>query len=285
MEDGMAAALPVVSLPSGRTLPALGLGTWRMGEASGAAADEVSALCHGIELGMPLIDSAEMYGSGGAERIVAEAIAGRRDELRIVSKVLPSNARYSRTIAACEASLRRLGTDRLDLYLLHWRGGSPLAETVRAFEDLRRQGKIIDWGVSNFDVDDMEELAALPAGGNCAANQVLWNLEARGPEFDLLPWCRKHGMPIMAYSPIGQGRLARQPGLQRHAAHHGATAAQQALAFVLARPGVIAIPKASSIPHVEQNRAALDLRLDDDDLAELDRIFPPPRRKQPLDMI
>jgi diketogulonate reductase-like aldo/keto reductase len=256
-----------------------------MGETRTAAADEVRALRHGIGLGMTLIDTAEMYASGNAERIVAEAIAGMRDQVQIVSKVVPSNASHARTIAACEASLRRLGTDRLDLYLLHWRGGIPLADTVRAFEDLRAQGKILEWGVSNFDVVDMEELMALPDGARCAANQVLWNLEARGPEFDLLPWCAGRGVAVMAYSPIGQGRLARETAMRQIAGRHGVTPAQLALAFVLRRRGVIAIPKASSIEHVEQNRAAPDITLSDDDLAELDRAFPPPARKKPLEMI
>jgi diketogulonate reductase-like aldo/keto reductase len=256
-----------------------------MGEIRDSADDEVRALRRGIDLGMSLIDTAEMYGSGGAERIVAEAIASRRDEVRLVSKVLPSNASYSRTIAACEASLKRLGTDRLDLYLLHWRGGTPLAETVRAFEDLRRQGKILEWGVSNFDTADMEELLEVPDGGNCAANQILFNLEARGPEYDLLPWCAEHNIPVMAYSPIGQGRLARDASLVPLAAAHGVTAAQLALAFALHRPGVIAIPKAGTVAHVLQNRAALEIELGPDDLAALDRAFPPPRRKQPLEMI
>jgi diketogulonate reductase-like aldo/keto reductase len=281
----MTTPIPAIAFPSGRTAPALGLGTWRMGERSAAAGEEVRALQRGIELGMTLIDTAEMYASGNAERIVAEAVAGRRDEVQLVGKVLPSNAGYNRTIAACEASLGRLGTDRLDLYLLHWRGGTPLSETVRAFEHLRRQGKIVEWGVSNFDTGDMEELLDVPDGGNCAANQVLWNLEARGPEYDLLPWCAARAIPVMAYSPIGQGRLARNAVLERLAETHGVAAAQLALAFVLRRPGVIAIPKAGTVAHVEQNRAALAIDLGPEDLAVLDRAFPPPRRKQPLEMI
>jgi len=234
---------------------------------------------------MTLIDTAEMYASGGAEEVVAEAIAGRRDELFLVSKVLPSNASRAGVARACENSLKRLRTDRIDLYLLHWPGSVPLAETVEAFEALRRAGKIRHWGVSNFDTEDMEDLAGLPDGGNVQTNQVLYNLVRRGPEFDLAPWSRKRGIPLMAYSPVEQGALARNTGLDAVAARHNATAAQIALAWVMQQEGVIAIPKASSQEHVRQNFAALDIKLTAGDLADLDRAFPPPTRKRGLEMI
>ncbi|GLQ56909.1 hypothetical protein GCM10010862_41680 [Devosia nitrariae] len=224
-----------------------------------------------------------MYGQGGAERVVAEAIAGRRDEVYLVSKVLPSNASYDRTLRACEESLRRLETDRLDLYLLHWRGSFRLEETVRAFEKLKADGKILRWGVSNFDVDDMEELEALSDG--CATNQVLYNLSRRGIEHDLLDWSRRRSMPITAYSPIEQGRLARSSELAAIAEAHRATPVQIALAFVLDKPGVIAIPKTSDSERVEENLKALDIRLTNEDRARLDRAFPPPRGKRGLEMI
>lgn len=278
--------LPTVPLPSGTSVPALGQGTWRMGEDRRRHADEVAALRRGIELGMTLIDTAEMYGDGGAELVVAEAIRGRRGEVQLVSKVLPYNGSRSGTIAACEQSLRRLGTDHIELYLLHWRGRHPLAETVEAFETLKRSGAIGAWGVSNFDVDDMEELFAVPGGKACATNQVLYNLTARGIEYDLLAWSAEHTMPIMAYSPLGNdNRMLRHPELQRIAQTRGVTAAQIALAFVLARPGVIAIPKATGLDHVAENRAAADLKLNASELAALDAAFPPPRRKQALAMI
>lgn len=278
--------LPIISLASGTSVPALGQGTWRMGEDRRRHADEVTALRRGIELGMTLIDTAEMYGDGGAELVVAEAIKGRRSEVQLVSKVLPGNASRNGTIAACQRSLKRLGTDHIDLYLLHWRGRHPLAETVAAFEDLQRAGAIGAWGVSNFDVDDMEELLALPAGEACAANQVLYNLAARGIEYDLLDWSAARQMPIMAYSPLGNdNRMLRHPELQRIARARNATAAQVALAFVLARPGIIAIPKATGLEHVAENRMAADLRLTAGEHAALDAAFPPPRRKQQLEMI
>ena len=279
------ATMRTVTLPSGEAVPALGQGTWYMGEGRRPAAEEAAALRLGLDLGMTLIDTAEMYASGGAERVVAEAIRGRRDEVFLVSKVLPSNASREGTVAACEASLRRLGTDRLDLYLLHWRGGVPLAETVAGMETLLRAGKIRHWGVSNLDTDDIEELAALPGGEACATNQVLYNLTRRGIEWDLLPWCRERAMPIMAYSPIEQGRLLRKSALKEVAARHGATPAQVALAWVLREPGVIAIPKAGDASHVRENRMALDIRLTAQDLAALDRAFPPPTRKQPLELL
>lgn len=273
------------TLPSGEAVPVLGQGTWMMGEDRGRAADEVAALRLGLDLGVTLIDTAEMYGNGGAEKVVGEAIAGRRDEVFLVSKVLPSNASRNGVVRACEASLKRMRTDRIDLYLLHWRGGVPLAETIAVFEELRRSGKIRHWGVSNFDTDDMEEMERLPAGKNAQANQVLYNLGRRGIEFDLAPWCRDHGVPIMAYSPVEQGALADDAGLQAIAARHDATAAQIALAWVMARPGVVAIPKATRLEHVRQNAAARDIRLTPQDLAELDKLFPPPARKRPLEMI
>jgi len=270
---------------SGVSVPVLGQGTWKMGERRERSGREVAALRLGIELGMTLIDTAEMYASGGAEDVVREAIAGRRDEVFIVSKVVPSNASRAATIRACEASLKRLGTDRIDLYLLHWRGGVPLAETVDAFETLKASGRIAAWGVSNFDVDDMEELEALPAGGAVATNQVLYNLGSRGIDFDLLPWQRQRGIPVMAYSPVGEGDLARDRRLQGIADRHDATPAQIALAWTLRGEGVIAIPKASQEAHVRDNRGAADIRLTPQDLADLDAAFPPPNRKQPLAMV
>jgi diketogulonate reductase-like aldo/keto reductase len=278
--------IPTTPLPSGTPLPVLGQGTWRMGESPAHRAREVAALQHGIDLGMTLIDTAEMYGSGGAERITGEAIRGRRDAVQVVSKVLPHNASRAGTAAACHASLKRLGIETLDLYLLHWRGPHPLAETVAALEALVAAGDIRAWGVSNFDVADMEELVAVPGGANCATNQVLYHLGARGIEYDLLGWCASRKMPVMAYSPLGNdGRLLRHPELIRIARAHGATPAQVALSFVLARPNVIAIPKASDTTHVTQNREALDLPLTSEDLAALDRAFPPPKRKVGLEMI
>lgn len=279
------APIPTTTLPSGVSVPILGQGTWKMGERRDRLAQEVAALRLGIELGMTLIDTAEMYASGGAEEVVREAITGRRDEVFVLSKVLPSNASRAATIRACEASLKRLGIDCIDLYLLHWRGGVPLSQTVEAFETLRASGKIADWGVSNFDVDDMEELAALPNGQAVAANQVLYNLGNRGIDFDLIPWQRKRGIPVMAYSPVGEGNLAGDGRLKAVAGRHGATPAQVALAWTLRGEGVIAIPKASQEKHVRDNRAAADIRLTAQDLADLDAAFPPPRRKQPLAMV
>jgi diketogulonate reductase-like aldo/keto reductase len=256
-----------------------------MGEDRRRRAGEVAALRRGLDLDMTLIDTAEMYGGGGAEEVVGEAIAGRRDGAFLVSKVLPSNATRRGTIAACERSLARLGTDRLDLYLLHWRAGVSLAETVGAFETLFRDGKIRHWGVSNFDLDDVEELAAVPGGTAPATDQVLYNLTRRGIEWDLLPSCRARKIPVMAYSPIEQGRMLGDATLGRVAVRHGATPAQIALAWLLRQPGIIAIPKAGTRAHVEENRAATELRLTDEDLAGLDRAFPPPKRKRPLEML
>ena len=275
----------MTKLPSGEVVPALGQGTWYIGDLPARRATEVAALRAGMDLGMTLIDTAEMYGDGAAERLVGEAIAGRRDSAFIVSKVLPHHATRRGTVAACEASLKRLATDRIDLYLLHWRGGVPLEETLAGFADLQRAGKIRHWGVSNFDVDDMRELDSVAGGAAVAANQVLYNLTRRGIEFDLLPQCAAGGVPLMAYSPIEQGRLLRDPTLAAIASRHQATPAAIALAWVLRQPGMIAIPKASSEAHVRDNRAALDIQLNEDDLAALDRAFAPPRSKQPLEMI
>src|SRR5882724_2645702 len=253
MPGSTRSALPTVALPDGGRVPALGLGTWRMGEQRRHRADELAALRSGLDLGMTLVDTAEMYGDGGAEELIAEAIAGRRDQVFIVSKVYPQNAGAKSTPAACDRSLKRLATDRLDLYLLHWRGRIPLAETVGAFERLRRDGKILRWGVSNFDVDDMQELLALPEGRHCAANQVLYNLGERGVEWRLADLCREHRVPIMAYTPVGQGDLLAHRKLSAIAQAAGATPAQVALAWLLRRPDVIAIPKASNSLHVREN--------------------------------
>lgn len=272
-------------LPSGDAVPVLGQGTWCLGDDRKRRKEEVRALQLGLDLGMSLIDTAEMYGDGAAEDLVGEAIAGRRDKVFLVSKVLPTNAGTADTIAACERSLRRLRADRIDLYLLHWRGSTPLAETVAAFEALVREGKIRHWGVSNFEMADMRELFGLPGGANAQINQVLFNLGRRGIEFDLLPWCRQRGLPIMAYSPIEQGRLLGHRDLKAVAARHGAGTAQVALAWLLRQDGIIAIPKATTPDHVRQNRAALELNLSGQDLAQLERTFPPPGGKQPLEML
>jgi diketogulonate reductase-like aldo/keto reductase len=270
-----------ISLPDGGTMPVLGLGTWMMGERKSQAATELAALTLGIDLGFTLIDTAEMYGNGGAELIVAEAMAGRRDQLFLVSKVLPHNASRSGTIKACEASLKRLGTDRLDLYLLHWAGRYPLDETIAAFEQLQRAGKIRRWGVSNFDLTEMEELGATAV----ASNQVLYNLTRRGIEFDLLPWCRARGIPIMAYSPIEQGRILGNRALVALATARGCSVAQLALAWLLRQEGVVTIPKASNLGHVRENYAALDMVLSDEECSALDRAFPPPAKPTALAML
>ncbi|NML73228.1 aldo/keto reductase [Rhizobium sp. S-51] len=277
--------IPTVTLPNGIAVPALGLGTWQMGETRARANEEIDSIRLGLDLGMTLVDTAEMYAEGGAELIVGKALEDRRDEVFLVSKVYPWNASRTGTIAACEASLKRLGTDRLDLYLLHWRGDHPLADTVAAFEELRAAGKIGAWGVSNFDTADMEELFALPGGENCAANQVLYNLSRRGVEYDLLPWCQSHGVALMAYSPIEQGRLVHHPELIRIAKAYQATPAQVALAFLLERDGVIAIPKSANLRRVRENRDAADLEISEEDWATLDATFPPPDHKVPLEMI
>lgn len=274
-----------VALPGGGSVPALGLGTWHMGERGSDRAAEADALRCGIDLGMTLIDTAEMYATGGAEEVVGDAIEGRRDQVFLVSKVLPFNASRNGTIEACEGSLSRMGVETIDLYLLHWPGSYPLEETLAAFEDLQDAGKIRHWGVSNFDTVEMSALSAVPGGPACATNQVLYNLTRRGVEFDLLPWCEARSMPVMAYSPLEQGRLAGNPALSEVALRHGITELQAALAWVLARDGVIAIPKAACIDHVRQNRAALDVALTPEDRAVLDRAFPPPRAKRPLEIL
>jgi diketogulonate reductase-like aldo/keto reductase len=272
-----------VCLPDGVEVPALGQGTWHMGERSGARRQEVAALQLGIELGMTLIDTAEMYGGGGAEEMIAEAITGRRDRLFVVSKVYPHNASRSGTAEACERSLKRLRTDRIDLYLLHWPGSHPISETVHAFETLREAGKIRYWGVSNFDTEEMERLVGVPNGNACAANQVLYHPDNRGIEFDLLGWCQQRRMPIMAYSPVGQGgRLLRSAALAAVAARHNATPAQVAIAWGMRHPNVISIPKAVDPAHVRENAAAGAIALTAKDLAEIDATHPPPRRKQNL---
>ncbi|MFN4087746.1 MAG: aldo/keto reductase [Alphaproteobacteria bacterium] len=278
----MSATVRTLALPGGEAVPVLGQGTWGMGENPRRRRTEADALRLGIDLGMTLIDTAEMYADGGAEEVAGQAIAGRRDAVFLVDKVLPSNASRRGTVAACERSLKRLGTDRIDLYLLHWRGGPALAETLEAFEVLRRAGKIRHWGVSNFDMDDMEELTELPGGCAVATNQVLYNLSRRGIEWDLLRWSRCRRVPVMAYSPIEQGRILRDPVLRAVAARHDATPARVALAWLLGREGVLVIPKASDPAHVRDNRAALDVRLTERDLIELDAAFPAPTRKQPL---
>ena len=273
-----------VAFPDGASVPALGQGTWRMGESPADRRDEIAAVRLGLELGMTLIDTAEMYGEGQAETLLGEALAGVRDQVFLVSKAYPQNAGRGRLERACEASLNRLGTDRLDLYLLHWRGSVPLAETVEGMEALVRAGKILRWGVSNLDLRDMQELWS--AGGErCATDQVLYNITERGPEFDLLPELKRRGLPIMAYSPVGQGRLPRSAALAAVAARHDASPFQIALAWALRDPSVIAIPKATQEAHVRDNRKAADIALTAQDLAELDADFPPPKRKRPLAML
>jgi diketogulonate reductase-like aldo/keto reductase len=273
------------TFPSGEEVPVLGQGTWGFGEDRANRQNEIAALQFGIDIGMTLIDTAEMYGDGASEEVIGEAIAGRREQTFIVDKVLPQNATRKRTVAACENSLRRLGTDRIDLYLLHWRGAAPLAETLAGFDDLLRTGKIRYWGVSNFDVPDMEEVAGLAGGSAVATDQVLYNLMRRGIEYDLMPWCEQRNLPIMAYSPLEQGRLMGDTELRRIADEHSATPAQVALAWVLRKERVVAVPKASTPGHVKQNRIALDIHLTLDELAALDRAFPPPDRKVQLEMI
>jgi len=275
--------LPTVRLPTGETVPALGQGTWNMGDSSRRRKEEAAALRLGLDLGMTLIHTAEMYASGGAEEVVAEAIAGRRDEVFIVSKVMPTNASRRGTVAACEKSLKRLRVEAIDLYLLHWPANVPIAETVDAFTTLKRAGKIRHWGVSNFDVDEMEELIAVPGGDAVATNQVMYNLRRRGIEYDLVPWSRQRGIPIMAYSPLDQGRLLRSREIEQIAVRHNATSAQVALAWCLLQEQTMVIPKAGNEAHVRENHGALSLQLDDKDLAVLDRAFAPPARKKPLE--
>jgi diketogulonate reductase-like aldo/keto reductase len=275
-----------VRLPDGTEVAALGQGTWRMGEGHRTRAEEADALRLGLDLGMTLIDTAEMYGDGGAEEVVGAAVAGRRSDAFIVTKVYPHHASRRGVAEACARSLKRMRIERIDLYLLHWRGRVPLAETVAGFEDLRGAGNIAAWGVSNLDTAELVELRRVPNGTACAADQVLYNPEARGVEFDLLPWCAGHAMPVMAYSPVGQGgALLRSPALLAAARRHHATPAQVAIAWALRQPGVIVIPKAGEPAHVRDNAAAAALLLTDRDLTEIDAAFPPPRRKQPLEML
>lgn len=277
--------LRTTKLPSGESVPVLGQGTWNMGNDPRQRGAEADALRLGLDLGVTLIDTAEMYADGSSEEVVGDAIKGRREEVFLVSKFLPSNASAKRVPEACERSIKRMRVDRIDLYLYHWRGSSPLPETVEALERLRQAGKIRYWGVSNFDTDDMKEVLSLPGSPKASANQVLYNLNRRGIEFDLLPWQRGSGIPIMAYSPVEQGALTNDGRLAAIALRHDATPAQIALAWTMRADGVISIPKAVKPDHVRQNRIAADIELTADDLAELDRAFPPPTRKRSLEMI
>lgn len=274
-----------VAFPSGESVPALGQGTWGMGEDRDRRNDEIAALRLGLDLDMTVVDTAEMYGDGATEGLVGEAIAGRRSEVFLVSKVLPSHANRKQVLAACATSLERLRTDYLDLYLLHWRERTPLRETVDAFVQLVDEGKIRRWGVSNFELSDMEELLEIPHGSAVGCNQVLYNLSRRGIEYDLLPWCQERGIPIMAYSPIEQARLLTHTVVKRVAVRHDATPAQVCLAWVLRQRGVIAIPKAGSPEHVRDDHRALALELTVTDVHELDEAFPPPREPQPLETL
>ncbi|MBW4549923.1 MAG: aldo/keto reductase [Aphanocapsa sp. GSE-SYN-MK-11-07L] len=272
-------------LPSGQAIPILGLGTWRMGENAQQRQTEVAALRHGLDLGITLIDTAEMYGEGGAEAVIAEAISDRRSEVFLVSKVYPHNASKQGVMAACDRSLKRLQTDYLDLYLLHWPGSIPLTETLAGFQALQQAGKIRSYGLSNFDAVEMQAASQLNGGAAIATNQVLYNLMRRGIEWDLLPWCRQQGMPVMAYSPIEQGRLLQNRTLQAIAQQRGVSAAQLAIAWLLHQDNVIVIPKSSRIEHVEQNQIALGLKLSQTELAALDQVFPPPNQPLPLEML
>ena len=277
--------MKTVTLPSGEKVPAFGMGAWNIGDRRADRGEEIATLRLGLDLGARLIDTAEMYGDGRSELLVGEAIAGRRDEVFLVSKVLPENASRKGTVAACERSLKRLGTDRIDLYLLHWRGSVPFAETVAAFLALRKAGKIRHFGVSNLDLADMNEWCATAGGEGVAANQLLYNLTRRGIEFDLLPWLRARRVPVMAYSPIEQARLVGDPGLKKFSAAHGMTPAQAALAWLLAQDGVLVIPKTGRRERLKENLGALAKTLDAAQLAELDGLFPPPKRAQPLEML
>ncbi|MBD8140830.1 aldo/keto reductase [Frigoribacterium sp. CFBP 13605] len=276
---------PAVALPDGRVVPALGQGTWNIGDDPRRRADEVAALRAGLDAGLTMIDTAEMYGGGRSEQLVGEAIAGRRDEVFLVSKVLPGNASRRGTVEACHASLERLGTDRLDLYLLHWRGRHPLAETVEALEALVAEGAIGGWGVSNFDVEDLHELLSVPGGQNVQTNQVLYNLARRGPEFDLLPWAREHGVPLTSYSPVDGGELLGHPVLEQVATDLGVSSAQLALAWVLRLvPDLMVAVKAGTAGHTLENAAALAVDLDDQAFVQLERAFPAPTTRVPLEM-
>ena len=277
--------MKTVRLPSGEMVPALGQGTWHVGDSRATRAEEIATLREGLDLGLRLIDTAEMYGEGAAEELVGEALAGRRAEAFVVSKVYPHNASRPGLVAACERSLKRLGTDRIDLYLLHWRGNVPFADTIAGFEALQAAGKIRYFGISNLDIDDMREWWSIPAGRALATNQVLYNLSRRGPEWDLLPWLAERKIPLMAYSPIEQAQLLRHAGLIGFAHDHGMTPAQAALAWLLANDGVIAIPKTGNRTRLRENAGALDHTLDAQQMAELDRLFAPPRRAAPLEML
>jgi diketogulonate reductase-like aldo/keto reductase len=281
----LASPMRTIVLPSGDRFPVLGQGTWHLAEVPARRNTEIAALRRGLDIGMTLIDTAEMYADGAAEILVGEAMAGRRDSVFLVTKVLPHHATRLGTVRACQDSLRRLDTDRIDLYLLHWRGNAPLAQTVEAFIELRRAGLIRNWGVSNFDTPDLGDLVSLPGGQDVATNQVLYNVSRRGPEFDLLPTCRDLGIPIMAYSPIEQGRILGSPVLRDIGARHGASPAQVALAWVLRLDHVCAIPRSSRPEHADENRAALDVHLDQADLDLIDRAFPPPLHARPLEML
>ena len=274
-----------IPLPSGEKIAALGQGSWHFAESPARWAEEVASIRLGIDLGMMVIDTAEMYGDGAAETLVGQAIAGRRSEVFLVDKVLPHHATRVGTVRACEASLGRLGVDYIDLYLLHWRGRIPLVETIEGFAQLKLDGMIRHWGVSNFDTDDMIELSGVPGGDEVQANQILYNLTRRGPEYALLPWLAQHGIPTMAYSPIEQGRLVDHPALQSIARLHNATPAQVALAWVLNHDGVNAIPRAGTPSHVRQNAAARDIELTREDLRTLDQAFPPPTRPRQLEVL
>ena len=277
--------MKTVVLPGGERVPALGQGTWNLGDRPAQRADEIATLRAGLDAGLALIDTAEMYGNGRSEQLVAEAIAGRRDEVFLVSKVLPHNATRRGTIGACEKSLARLRTDRIDLYLLHWRGGVPIGETLQALMALQREGKIRHYGISNLDLGDMRELWAADGGKAVASNQLLYNLSRRGIEWDLLPWLRERKIPVMAYSPLEQARLLADPRLVSFAQRQAMTPAQAALAWLLARDDVIAIPKCSATSRLQENLGALERELDTAQLAELDALFPPPRGAQALEML
>ncbi len=266
-------------------VPVLGQGTWNMGEKASKKAEELKVIRRGIELGLTVIDTAEIYGEGRSEILVGEAVKGMREDVFLISKVAPSHATQRGTHTACENSLKRLKTDYLDLYLLHWRGRVPLEETICALQELQKEGKIKQWGVSNMDIADMEEIYALPEGNNCATNEILYNLTRRGIEYDLLPWCQKNQLPLIAYSPIEQGRLLNHSGLKAIADRHSATPSQIALAWVCRQPDVMAIPQTSSLEHLEENAKSLSIRLTEQDLSELNRYFPAPTQKIRLQMI
>jgi diketogulonate reductase-like aldo/keto reductase len=277
--------IPTVKLPSGERVPAFGQGTWNLGEDRTKREEEIAALRLGLDLGLTLIDTAEMYGEGRPEELIAEAIEGRRDETFLVSKVYPHHASREAAVLACERSLRRLRTDRIDLYLLHWRGQVPFAETIETFVTLKEAGKIRHYGVSNFDLEDMEEWHSIPGGAAVATDQLLYNLIRRGIEWDLLPWLRQRRIPVMAYSPLDQARLLHNAKLRDFARRHGMTPAQAGLAWLLAQDDIIVIPKTARRDRLQENLGALDHPLDRSQMAELDSLFPPPSRKQPLDML